>query len=67
MWQNVIVAVAFMLAAAWVAWSVVLPRTVRNHIRTCVGAPTPQGGGGSASCGGCCGGCGSDKPPAAGK
>jgi hypothetical protein len=62
MWQNVIVAVAFMLAAAWVAWSVVLPRTVRNHIRTCMGKP--QNSDGSASCGGCCGGCGSDKPTA---
>lgn len=67
MLQNLLVAAAFVLASAWVAWALVLPRRVKAQIRTALGlasAPEPAKAGGS--CGGCCGGCGSEgvKPPA---
>lgn len=67
MLQNLLVAAAFVLASAWVAWALLLPRRIKTQIRTALGLasplPTAKAGG---SCGGCCGGCGSEgaKPPA---
>ena len=64
MGQNLIVAVAFVLASAWVVWNVLLPRSVREAIRTRVGVAPPRKPAGG--CGGCCGGCGSEKQPPGG-
>lgn len=65
MLQNLLVAAAFVLASAWVAWALLLPRRIKTQIRKTLGlaaAPAPASGGGS--CGGCCGGCGSESEKA---
>lgn len=58
MLQNLLVAVAFVLASAWVAWALVLPRAVKAAIRKALGLSSPPAAAGG--CGGCCGGCGSE-------
>lgn len=65
MLQNLLVAAAFVLASAWVAWALLLPRRIKTQIRKTLGLATAPVAAAGGSCGGCCGGCGSEsvKPP----
>lgn len=65
MLQNLLVAAAFVLASAWVAWALLLPRRIKTQIRQALGLATAPVAAAGGSCGGCCGGCGSEsvKPP----
>ncbi|WP_434621806.1 hypothetical protein [Azospirillum sp. B2RO_4] len=53
MMESILVGTIVAAAFAWVAWTILLPASLRNRLRRLAGRPVPpQGAGG---CGGCCG------------
>lgn len=52
MMESLIVGLIVAAAFAWVAWTILLPASLRNRLRRLAGRPVPAQAGG---CGGCCG------------
>jgi hypothetical protein len=50
--QNILVGLIVVAAFAWVAWTILLPASLRDRLRRLAGRPVPSQAGG---CGGCCG------------
>ena len=58
MWQDLIVLMLVAVAAAWLGWTLILPRRLQQRLRHVAGRPAPGTGSACRDCGGCGGGCG---------
>ena len=53
MMESLVVGLIVAAAFAWVAWTILLPASLRNRLRRLAGRPVPSQAGGCG--GGCCG------------